>query len=160
MSLTIEDLSRCAPGLDPQKYFLSWRLLLMLWKNMWNNSRTDWSRYRKTAWPMFNGWCLSAARRSRDLARFMSNFAKAADVPQVGSNDDERDFIIFLLGLAPEEQRKLLAQIRNDVAVISGLVRRYQQQQREHDQSDLFLVSDEPENLELQLDLENEDEQE
>lgn len=128
MSVTEKlDLKDVAPGIDVDRYYDSWRMLLMLWRGMWNSSRTDWSRYRRTAWPMFNGWCVSAARRARDLSRFLSNFARLADIPQIGTNEDERAVVRDLLGLPEERQRAMLRQIRSDMPVLSGLVRRYQQ---------------------------------
>jgi len=110
-------------GMDEARYYHAWRLLLILWYSVWWCSRVDWSQYRMTIWQRFSDWVTSAARRSDDLQRFMSTFARQASLTHIGKNESERELALTFLALDTAEQRAILQMYRDDMPVLVAFVR-------------------------------------
>jgi len=126
-------------GLDPARYYDAWRLLLVLWYSVWWCSNVDWSQYRRmTIWPRFSNWVTSAARRSSDLQRFLSAFARSAKLTAVGKNAAERHLVLtYFLALPDERQRQIVGQYRDDMPILVAFVREFSVKYRKTDEEDL-----------------------
>lgn len=109
-------------GLDADRYYDPWRLLIILWYSIWWTSEVDWSPYRRRIWSLFGEWIASAARRSNDLNRFLSLFARVAALRYVGRNEEERQRVLEFLALPEERQRRIVAQLREDTPILLALV--------------------------------------
>ena len=119
------EFERAAPGLEVNRYYDAWRLLVMLWRDMWWNSATDWSKYRLDIWSKFAERVQSAARTSGDLDGFLSRAARLLNLNGVGGNEDDRAELVRVLALTDEERRRVMRLLRDDTAILVALVRRW-----------------------------------
>lgn len=125
-----DEISDLIPGIDASQYADAFGLGVILWRGVWYSASMDWSRYRRRIWEMYANWLQSAARRSRDLNAFMSNFARFATLREIGTNVDEREAVASMLAMPPNEQRRIIRQFRENTAVITTLVRLYRDRHR------------------------------
>jgi len=130
------ELEAIAQGIDINRYYDAWRLVLMLWRSVWYHSATDWSRYRVKIWGMFTERVQSAARTSGDLDGFLSRCARLLNLTAVGGNADDRAEIVRLLALPPRARRELMRQLREDTPVLVALVRRWRDEMNGTDDSE------------------------
>ena len=126
-----EELEELAPGLDVERYYHAWRLLVILWRGLWYGSRTNWRVYARRIWSVFSDRVRSAARMGRGLEGFMACVARSLDLPNVGTNADERAEIAYLLALPEEERLRICRQLRDDLPVLIGLLRLYRDKRKE-----------------------------
>jgi len=61
---TREDFHAIAGDMTTE-YYHTWLLLVILWRNIWRSSATDWSRYRLRIWDMFAERVRQSARMGR-----------------------------------------------------------------------------------------------
>lgn len=125
------DLEALAPGLDANRYYDAWRLLLLLWRDLWVNSSVDWSKYRLDIWSKFTERVQSAARTAGDLDGFLSRFARLMSLNGIGGNPDDRAELTRLLALPDTERRRIMRLLRDDTAVLVALVRRWKDANKE-----------------------------
>ncbi len=125
-----DEISGLIPGIDASQYADAFGLGVILWRGIWYSAAMDWSRYRRRIWEMYGNWLQSAARRSRDLNAFISNFARLATLREVGTNVDEREAVAAMLALPPDEQRRIIRQFRENTPIITTLVRLYRDKHR------------------------------
>lgn len=125
------ELKAIAPGLDINRYYDAWRLLLLLWRDLWWHSATDWSKYRLDIWSKFTERIQSAARTSGDLAGFLSRFSRLMSLTGLGGNEDDRAELTRLLALPEAERRQLMRLLRDDAPVLVALVRRWKDSNKE-----------------------------
>lgn len=121
-----EDLASYAVGLDVERFYCSWRLLLILWGSVWFCSNVSWRRYYTTIWDRFGRWIASSARRSRDLAGFLAVFSREAKLASIGANADERQCLVALVALPYPQQRQMIRQLRDDTTLLVALVKEFQ----------------------------------
>ena len=126
-----EELASYSIGLDVERFYDAWRLLIILWRSIWFCSNTDWGRYRQTIWDRFGKWITSAARRSRDLAGFLAVFARDARLAAVGANEEDREWLIGLVALPYQRQRQMIRQLREDTCLLVALVKEFQKRNKE-----------------------------
>lgn len=126
-----EVLSELVPGLEIEPYYDAWRLLVILWRALWYESRTNWRAYARRIWQMFADRVKASARMARDLDGFLANMARAFALPTVGGNLEERTEIARLLALPPDEQRRILRQLRQNTPVLVMLLRLYRDKRKE-----------------------------
>jgi len=126
-----EELTGLAPGLDVEQYYDAWRLLVILWRGVWYGSRTNWRIYARRIWSIFSDRVRAAARMGRGLEGFLSHIARSLDLPNVGTNTDERAEIARLLALPEENQRRIVRQLRDNLPVLIMLLRLYRDKRRE-----------------------------
>jgi len=126
-----EELAALAEGLDINRYYDAWRLLILLWRTMWWHSSTDWSKYRRTIWGMFSDRVSQAARTTGDLDGFLSRVARFLSLIQVGANEDDRQELLRLLALPDEAKRDIMRQLREDTPLLTALVRRWRDVKKE-----------------------------
>jgi len=126
-----EELAALAQGLDVNRYYDAWRLLLLLWRTMWWHSSVDWSKYRRTIWGMFSDRVSQAARTTGDLDGFLSRVARFLSLTEVGANEDDRQELLRLLALSDQARRDIMRQLREDTPLLTALVRRWRDVQKE-----------------------------
>jgi len=112
-------------GLAEDEYYATWRLLLVLWYSLWWSSNKDWSQYRRRIWDLFSNHITSAARRSSDLRRFLSLFARSAGLRHVGRDERERRLVFDYLALPDDEQRRIVEQFREEMPILKALVQEF-----------------------------------
>ena len=125
------ELEAIAQGIDVNRYYDAWRLMLILWRSVWYHSATDWSKYRLRIWGMFTERIESAARTAGDLDGFLSRAARFLNLTAIGGNEDDRREITRLLALPARERRALMRQLREDTAVLVALVRRWRDENKQ-----------------------------
>lgn len=130
MKLTPTDLSAVAPGVDTERYFHAWALLVILWRSLWFASRTDWSRYRSRIWDLFGDRVRAAARMGRGMDGFLAHVSKSFDLAAIGANEDERQTVAALLALPEPDQRQIVHHLRNNLPVLLLLLRLYRDQRK------------------------------
>jgi predicted Fe-S protein YdhL (DUF1289 family) len=119
------ELAALADGIDVNRYYDAWRLVLALWRSVWNVSYLDWRRYRRRAWEMFQERVLAAARTSGDISSFVSQASRLLSLAQIGANQDDREEIVRIASLSPEERENVMRELRDDLPMLVALVRRY-----------------------------------
>jgi len=119
------ELQTLVPGLDVNRYYDAWRLLLLLWRDVWMHSSADWGRYRANIWTMFTERVQSAARTAGDLDGFLSRFSRLMSLAGLGSNQDDRAELARMLALPTAERRVIMRMLRDDAPVLVALVRRW-----------------------------------
>lgn len=98
-------------------------LAWLLWRSIWYNSTQDWGPYRRRIWDMYTARLRSAARMSRHLGEFVSQFCRAFAIPTPGATPDEREHIQAILDLPPTEHRAALQCFLTQLPVITLYVR-------------------------------------
>ena len=126
-----EEFESLALGLDPNRYYDAWRLVVMLWRGIWWHSTTDWSRYRREIWTMFTERVVAAARTAGDLDGFLSQAARFLSLSAVGANMDDRSELARMLALPPEGRRQIMRMLREDAPVLVALLRLWRDQNKE-----------------------------
>lgn len=126
-----DELEALAQGLDVNRYYDAWRLVLLLWRGLWYDATTDWSRYRTRIWGMFTERVQSAAMTSGDLDAFLSRVARLLSLRSLGLNEDDRQELARLLALPNAEKRAIMRQLREDTPVLVALVRRWRDVSKE-----------------------------
>lgn len=111
-------------------YYESWLLLVICWRNLWRNSRTDWSRYRLRIWDMFADRVRQSARMGRGLDGFIAEMCREFHISALGVNDVERQAVQQLLALPAAEHRRILTQLRNNSPVVIAFLRIYRDARR------------------------------
>ena len=125
------ELETVAPGLDVSRYYDAWRLLLILWRDVWYHSSIDWSRYRMDIWSKFAERVQSASRTAGDLGGFLSRFSRLMSLTGVGSNENDRTELARLLAPPDGERRRIMRMLRDETPVLVALVRRWKDANRE-----------------------------
>jgi len=126
-----DELAELAPGLDVERYYDAWQLLVILWRALWYGSRTNWRRYARRIWSIFADRVRAAARMGRGLPGFLSQIARMLDLANVGNNADERAEVARMLALPEAEQRRSVRQLRDDLPVLIMLLRLYRDRRKE-----------------------------
>lgn len=98
-------------------------LAWLLWRSVWHNSTQDWGSYRRRIWDMYTARLRSAARMSRHLGEFVSQFCRAFAIPTPGATPDEREHIQAILDLPPAEHRAVLQCFLTQLPVVTLYVR-------------------------------------
>jgi hypothetical protein len=125
------ELAALTPGLDVNRYYDAWRLLLLLWRDLWWHSNVDWSKYRLDIWSKFTERIQSAARTAGDLDAFLSRFSRLMSLTGLGGNEDDRAELARLLALPDGERRRIMRLLRDDAPVLVALVRRWKDANKE-----------------------------
>lgn len=122
---TKEDLTAIAGEAMADEYYETWLLLVIVWRNIWRNSRTDWSRYRLRMWDMFSDRVRLAARMGRGVDGFISEICGHFHISALGVNNDERLAVQKLLALPAGDHRRMMNQLRNNAPVVIAFLRIY-----------------------------------
>lgn len=119
---TREDFHAIAGDMTTE-YYHTWLLLVILWRNIWRSSATDWSRYRLRIWDMFAERVRQSARMGRGVDGFTSLMCREFHIAALGVNDEERRAVQDILTLPAAEHRRMLTQLRNNTPVAIAFLR-------------------------------------
>lgn len=119
------ELGALIPGLEINRYYDAWRLMMVLWRGLWFGSRTDWGRYRLRIWEMFTERVSSAARTAGDMDTFLSRVVRFLNLTGLGTNADDREEVLRILALDDQEKRTILRMLRENASLLAALVRRW-----------------------------------
>lgn len=124
---TREDLHAIAGDLT-NTYYESFLLLIIVWSNIWRNSRTRWGdnpTARMDMWNRLEANTRQAANMSNSLDGTVAYLCQRFHIPALGVNDAQRQAVLHLLTLPNSEHKRIISQLRNQAPVVIAFTRAY-----------------------------------